>query len=48
MSIEDIKVLLFKYYDIENENDYNYERGCYVGGYWLSIEKIIEILERGE
>lgn len=46
MNIEEIKDILYKYYEVDEEYA-DGERGCYVNGYWLSINQIIEILERG-
>lgn len=42
MSIEEIKELLDKYIDKAY-----WENGCFVDGFWLSVENIIKILERG-
>lgn len=41
MSIEEIKEILIKYYDDE-------DKGCFVNGRWLSINAIIEILEKNK
>lgn len=42
MTIEEIRELLEQYYD---KDDWDY--GCYVSDRWLSINDILEILERG-
>lgn len=44
MSIEEIKEILYRAYDIDEEYGEE-ERGCYVNGKWLSIKDILEILE---
>lgn len=41
MSIDEIKDILYRYYDIDEDGD----KGCYVNGNWLSINEIINILE---
>ena len=46
-TIEEIKDILYKAYDIEEEYG-DEEKGCYVNDKWLSIEFIIKILERGK
>lgn len=46
LTIEEIKEILFNAYDIENGDDYNAECGCYVGGKWLSVNDILELLEK--
>lgn len=45
MSIDEIKEILYSYYDIDEEYADD-EKGCYLGGKWLSIKNIIEILEK--
>lgn len=45
--IEEIKEILLMHYELESEEDYDYECGCYVNGIWLSISEIIDTLERG-
>lgn len=44
MVIEEIKEILFNAYDVEDS--YDSQCGCYVNGYWLSLDAIIEILEK--
>lgn len=44
MNIEEIKEILYKAYDIDEENG-DADRGCYVNGSWLSIESVIETLK---
>lgn len=45
MNIEEIKEILYRAYQIEEEYG-DEERGCYLNDKWLSIENILEILER--
>ena len=45
MNINEIKEILYRYYEVE-EQYADGERGCYVNGYWLSINEIINILEK--
>lgn len=46
MSIEEIKKILYKVYQIDEEYG-DEEKGCYLNDKWLSIENIIKALERG-
>lgn len=46
MNIDEIKEVLMNYYDIEDENDYDFECGCYINGKWLSLKDIIKIIEK--
>lgn len=46
MSIEEIKEILYKVYQIDEEYG-DEEKGCYLNDKWLSIENIIKALERG-
>lgn len=46
MDIEEIKEILMNHYEIESENDYDYECGCYINGEWLSISEIIRIIKK--
>lgn len=46
MTIEEIKKILYKAYNIEEEY-WDQEKGCYLNDKWLSIENIIKVLERG-
>lgn len=46
MNIDEIKEVLMAYYDIEDEDDYDFECGCYINGKWLSLKDIIDIIER--
>lgn len=46
MTIEEIKKILYKAYNIEEEYG-DEEKGCYLNDKWLSIENIIKVLERG-
>lgn len=43
MSIEEIKEMLYKAYEIEEEYG-DEEKGCYLNDKWLSIENIIKVL----
>ena len=43
MSIEEIKKILMRYYDLDADE---LEKGCYINGKWFSIDAIIEILKR--
>ena len=45
MSIEEIKKILYKVYQIDEEYG-DEEKGCYLNDKWLSIENIIKILEK--
>ncbi len=45
MSIEEIKEILYRAYDIDEEYA-DEEKGCYVNDKWLSIENILKVLER--
>lgn len=45
MSIEEIKEILYRAYEIEEEYG-DEEKGCYLNDKWLSIENILKVLER--
>lgn len=45
MSIEEIKEILYRAYDIDDEDDYTKECGCFVNGVWLSIKDVLDILK---
>lgn len=45
MNIEEIKKILYKTYNIEEEYG-DEEKGCYVNDKWLSIENILKVLEK--
>ncbi len=45
MTIEEIKEILYRAYDIDEEYA-DEEKGCYVNDKWLSIENILKVLER--
>lgn len=47
LSIDEIKEILIEHYGLEDENDYDYECGCYINGKWLSISEIVDILNKG-
>ncbi len=42
MNIDEIKNILYKYYQVDDEDA---EKGCYINGKWLSIKNIIDILK---
>lgn len=44
MELEEIKNILYRAYEVESI--YDGECGCYVNGYWLSIDSILEILKK--
>lgn len=44
MSIDEIKEILYSYYDIDEEYADD-EKGAFINGKWLSIKDIIEVLE---
>lgn len=44
MELEDIKNVLYEYYEIESDSEA--EIGCYINGKWLSIADVLEIIER--
>jgi hypothetical protein len=45
LTIEEIKEILYRAYDIDE--DYGADAGCFINGNWLSIEAIIETIEKG-
>lgn len=45
MSIEEIKDILYKAYDIDEEYGDD-EKGGYLNDKWLSIKNILEVLEK--
>lgn len=45
LSIDEIKEILYKYFDIDEDYGDD-EKGCYLGGKWLSIGEIIKVLEK--
>lgn len=45
-TVEEIKELLYKAYDIDEEYADD-ELGAFLNGKWLSIKNILEVLERG-
>jgi hypothetical protein len=44
-TIDEIKEILYQAYNIEDESDGEY--GCFINGKWLSINDIIEAIDRG-
>ena len=46
-TIEEIKEILMEHYDIEEDDTYSMESGCYINRQWLSIQEILDILDRG-
>lgn len=45
MELEDIKEALYNYYEIEDDEDYNVDCGCFINGKWLSIEDVLKIIK---
>lgn len=45
LSIDEIKEILYNYFDIDEEYADD-EKGCFINGKWLSIGEIIKVLEK--
>lgn len=45
MDIQEIKNILYRYYEIEEDYD-DENKGCYLNDKWLSINNIIKLLEK--
>ena len=44
MSIEEIKELLYKHYDIDEEYGED-EVGCFINGKWFSIKNVLQVIK---
>lgn len=44
MELERIKEVLYNYYEVED--GYDAQCGCYVNGNWLSVEDVLDVIEK--
>jgi hypothetical protein len=45
LTIEEIEEILRREYDIDEDDEWSMECGCYINGTWLSIRNILSALE---